>query len=211
MPRFSAYALGWYVRDYHGARIVWHTGGTLGFLSVVVIIPERNVGFVILLNSEDMPVLRALQFILLDHYLGRPPVDWGMRFGESQEAGIKMALAALSEQRPPALRVPPSLPVAAYAGDYRDAWYGDVAISTAGDKLSINFSHTPGMDGELEPYTGDTFVARWSDASIEPAFVTFVVGPDGQIVQVLLKAVSPVADFSYDYQDLDLRPVGARR
>jgi len=44
-PLFNTYALGWDVRDYRGARIVWHGGAVLGFLSGVVLIPEKHVGF----------------------------------------------------------------------------------------------------------------------------------------------------------------------
>ena len=41
-PMFNTYAFGWEVRDYHGARIVWHEGAVLGFESVVVLLPEKK-------------------------------------------------------------------------------------------------------------------------------------------------------------------------
>jgi CubicO group peptidase (beta-lactamase class C family) len=52
-PHFQQYALGWEVRDYAGARILWHSGGVFGFVTVVVMIPDKNVGFAITQNSED--------------------------------------------------------------------------------------------------------------------------------------------------------------
>ena len=39
------------------------------------------------------------------------------------------------------------------------------------------------------------------------AFVTFALNPDGTIDQAKMRAVSPATDFSYDFQDLLLRPV----
>jgi hypothetical protein len=37
--------------------------------------------------------------------------------------------------------------------------------------------------------------------------VTFALKADGGIDRVGMRAVSPLADFSFDYQDLDFRPV----
>ena len=41
------------VQDYRGHKIIQHGGGTQGFRPVVVLIPEKNTGFVIVNNSED--------------------------------------------------------------------------------------------------------------------------------------------------------------
>jgi hypothetical protein len=37
--------------------------------------------------------------------------------------------------------------------------------------------------------------------------VTFGLDADGKVERVTMKAVSPLADFSYDYQDLLFMPV----
>jgi hypothetical protein len=42
--------------------------------------------------------------------------------------------------------------------------------------------------------------------TIEDAFVTFSLNPDGSIDSARMAAVSPLADFSFDYQDLLLKP-----
>ncbi|MBZ5557177.1 MAG: beta-lactamase family protein [Acidobacteriia bacterium] len=39
------------------------------------------------------------------------------------------------------------------------------------------------------------------------AYVTFALNPDGTIDQVKMRAVSPSTDFSFDFQDLLLKPV----
>ena len=49
---FNTYALGWNVFDYQGKKIVTHGGGLDGMLSKTVLIPESNIGFVVLTNSE---------------------------------------------------------------------------------------------------------------------------------------------------------------
>ena len=67
------------------------------------------------------------------------------------------------------------------------------------------------MTGELTHWQYDTFRVDWRDRLIEPAYVTFALKADGSIDRVSMHAVSPLADFSFDYQDLDVRPAAARQ
>jgi hypothetical protein len=99
-----------------------------------------------------------------------------------------------------------SRPPQAYAGVYADPWYGPVDIGEAGGVLTMNFRQTPGMVGRLEPWAYDTFTVKFADPTTEPAFVTFGFDAKGKPDRITLKPVSPVADFSYDYQDLFFTP-----
>jgi len=49
------------------------------------------------------------------------------------------------------------------------------------------------------------FKAHWRDRTIEDAFLTFSLNPT-QHRQARMAAVSPLADFSFDYQDLLFKP-----
>lgn len=69
-------------------------------------------------------------------------------------------------------------------------------------------AQSPGLAGNLEHWQYDTFVARWRDRSLNAdAFVTFSLKPDGSIDQMEMLPVSPLVDFSYDFQDLLFVPV----
>ena len=101
--------------------------------------------------------------------------------------------------------------MAKYAGTYVDGWYGDIAIAQEGEKLVMRFSHTPALVGDMEHWQYDTFAVRWRDRELRAdAFVTFSLNPDGSIDSVKMKAISPSTDFSYDFQDLLLKPVARR-
>jgi CubicO group peptidase (beta-lactamase class C family) len=206
-PQFLSYALGWEVRDWRGHKIVWHDGAVDGFRAAVVLIPERNTGFAIMINSEDGVATTSLMYELLDHYLDFPARDWLSTVLAVRKARNETAATTVQADLPVA--VGPSKPLADYAGIYRDAWYGDMAVREAGGGLTIDFKTTPNMVGDLAHWRYDTFIARWRDKSIEPAYVTFHLGPKGEVQRVEMKAVSPQADFSYDYQDLDFRPAPA--
>jgi len=73
-------------------------------------------------------------------------------------------------------------------------------------KLRIDFKSTPRMGGVLEHWQYDTFLTRFDDRTIEPAYVTFSLDANGKVDRITLKAASPLADFSYDYQDLLFTP-----
>jgi CubicO group peptidase (beta-lactamase class C family) len=207
VPQFRGYALGWFVQDYRGHKVIQHAGGTLGFRAIVVLIPEKNTGFAIVNNSEDNEFVPGLHYELLDHYLGLPKHDWPKAFkdffAERNKAGLEAQKVATAE-RP---QSSPTLPLASYAGAYSDPWYGPIAVTESEGQLSIDFRQTPGMVGPLEHWAYDTFVARWPDPLIEPAFVTFALDATGKPARITMKAFSPVADFSFDYHDLEFTPV----
>ena len=205
-PMFDTYAFGWEVRDYRGAKIVWHSGAVLGFESVVVLLPEKNVGFAVEINSEDGEILYGLMYELLDHYMSLPDSDWPAKFSAYKQGRLTSALKVLSAKAAEPAKVGPSLPLERYAGTYTDPWYGQIKISKSAAGLAVDFLSTPRMRGALVHWQYDSFVTRFTDKTIEPAYVTFELDADGHVSRVSLKPVSPLADFSYDYQDLDFRP-----
>ena len=206
---FSAYGLGWGLTEYRGFRMVSHTGGLMGFVSRVTLVPDLSLGVVVLTNQQSGGAFQSMTYRILDHFMNAPATDWVAAFKKSEEMGL--ARAAEVEKRLASTRAAdskPSLSLAKYAGRYTDAWYGDITISLENDKLVLRFGHTPLLVGNLEHWQHDTFVARWRDRSLEAdAFVTFALKPDGGIEQMKMAAVSPLTDFSFDFQDLIFTPV----
>ncbi|WP_445191573.1 serine hydrolase [Sphingomonas sp. Tas61C01] len=209
-PSFEAYSLGWEVRDYHGARIVWHAGGLFGMTSTVVLIPEKKVGFAIELNSEEAEPRHGLMWELIDHYLGLPPQDWPAKFKAYRTQRIAAAEAVVTAKTKAPAKTGPSLPLARYAGRYTDPWYGTIAIGADKRGLTVDFTPTPRMSGRLEKYQYDTFIARFDDKNIEPAYLTFALDAEGKVARITAKPVSPIADFSFDYGDLAFEPEQAK-
>jgi CubicO group peptidase (beta-lactamase class C family) len=206
---FADYALGWGLRDYHGRKLVGHTGGVAGFVSRVMLVPEENLGVVVLTNAEESGAFDSILYHVLDHYFRLPPTDWISAFKTVNDAEEKDAAEAMKKaEAARAADSKPSLPLEKYAGAYSDAWYGPITIRTenGNSALVITFDHTPTMIGDLQHWQHDTFKAHWRDRTIEDAFVTFTLNPDGTIDSAKMAAVSPLADFSFDYQDLLLKP-----
>ena len=210
-PKFSAYALGWGIRDYHGRRLVGHSGGVSGFVTRVLLVPEENLGMVILTNAEEGGAFESIVYHVLDSYFGLQPTEWTTSFKAAEDAlenGAKQALAESDKGRTSNSK--PPLPLGSYAGIYNDAWYGPVTIKLESSGLVFSLDHTPKAVADLQPWQFDTFKAHWRDRTIEDAFVTFTLNPDGSIDHFTMAAVSPLADFSFDYQDLWFIPAQPR-
>ncbi|HEY8949386.1 MAG TPA: serine hydrolase [Rhizomicrobium sp.] len=206
-PKFQDYGLGWFVENYHGHTVIEHTGAVLGAVAAQYLIPEKGVGISVNINSEDGAARRAVAFHLLDYYLGVPDQHWNealKKLVDGMMASGQKALKSQPEQMKPNDKS--SLPTASYAGVYRDPWYGTTTISTRdGGKLWMKFDQTPRMEGPLTHVADDTFKVVWDDHMVEPAYVRFDV-KSGKIAKLEMKPVSPLADFSFDYQDLHFAP-----
>ncbi len=68
--------------------------------------------------------------------------------------------------------------------------------------MSCDFNSAPGMGGTLDHWQYDTFITRFDDKTIEPAYGTFNFDAEGKVDRISMKPASPLADFSFDYQDL---------
>ncbi len=208
-PNFITYGLGWVLRDYRGKKLVYHTGTLAGYVSRTMLVPDLKLGVVILTNAEEEGAHSAIGWTVIDRYLGAPETDWVAAFrklADIEKAEGEAEVRKSSGSRNTVSK--PSLPLHSYAGRYRDAWYGDILVEDRGGRLGISFTHTKQLTGDLEHWQYDTFVARWRDRTLNAdAFVTFYLGADGAIEQVKIKPVSPLTDFSFDFQDLDLHAV----
>jgi hypothetical protein len=172
-----------------------------------MLVPGENLGVVVLTNAEEGGAFDSILYHLLDHYFNLPLTDWIAAYKTVKDTEEKDAAETMKKaERARAADSKPSLPLEKYAGVYRDAWYGPITIRMENGALVMTFDHTPNMIGDLQHWQYDTFKAHWRERTIEDAFVTFSLNPDGTIDGARMAAVSPLADFSFDYQDLLLRP-----
>lgn len=202
----TGYAAGWFVQDYRGRRLMHHSGGLSGQITYTGFFPESGHAFAVFTNTEDGAV-GGLRNAVIDHLIGAPTFDW-----------VASTRARIDRQRTEALtqsggdfnRVPPgepSLPLMAYVGRYRDPWYGDINVlldTRRGRRsnLRVEFARTPAFKSVLEPFGPDAFRTRFPTGVGEDAVISFVID-NGRPTRLRLRALSPFADFSYDYHDLN--------
>ena len=182
-------------------------------VSRITLVPDRKIGVIVLTNAEVGAAFNAVTMRALDDQLGAPRNDWLDAYAKAlkksqgdADADWKKHVAARNAESKP------SLPLAAYAGTYRDAWYGDVSVAMEQGKPVMRFTRTADLVGDLQHWQHDTFIVRWRQRWLNAdAFVNFSLDEDGKVIGATMKAISPLTDFSFDFQDLDLRRVEAAK
>jgi CubicO group peptidase (beta-lactamase class C family) len=205
---FSAYALGWGLKDFFGHLHVGHGGALQGMTSHFAMLPEKNVAVVALANQWSRAP-RAVTSEILNAYISESPENWVRVYSSSASERAaeakKVVEEAFANRNADST---PSLPLESYVGTYRDPWYGDVSVERGQDGLAMRFSRSELLTGPLEHFQYDTFIARWIDRSLyADAYVTFDLDAGGGVEAIRMKWVSPDTDFSFDFHHLDLRRV----
>jgi CubicO group peptidase (beta-lactamase class C family) len=211
-PQFFGYGEGWFLSDYMGKKLVWHTGGWPGFVSRLTLVPGQHLGVVVLTNQQSGAAFNAITYRVLDAYLNPAhKTDWVAVYDKAVKKGEADADHSwVGHEAARDKHSKPSLPLSGYAGTYRDPWYGDIVVNDEGGKLRLRFSHTRQLVGTMTPWQHDTFIVRWDDRSLNAdAFVNFALDDDGHVRSMRMQPVSPLTDFSFDFQDLRPVPVKA--
>jgi len=206
---FRAYGLGWFVTDVKGTKEVSHTGGMPGMVTQVTLLPEMNLGIIVFTNQQSGLAFTAITNQIKDSYLGIKNTDRVKEYNqrrlvaEAQAAEIvaKVENEIKSQQATKAATIEPN----AIVGTYKDNWFGDVEIFQKDGKTWFKSQRSPKLFGELMPYKANTCIVKWRDRSQDAdAFVMFSLDNEGKATGIKMKPISPLTDFSFDFQDLEL-------
>lgn len=207
---FASYGLGWFLSDVKGYKQATHTGGLAGIVTQITLIPELKLGIIVLTNQQSGAAFTAITNTIKDSYLGVKGFDRVKQMHDrvvKNEAEAKKITDSIwtgieAQQRSGA----PKADISNFTGTYADQWFGDVVISVKNGQAWFDSKRSPKLSGVLLPYKGNTFVAKWNDRSMDAdAFVKFVLDETGKATGFTMAAISPLTDFSFDFQDLDLK------
>ena len=212
---FKAYGLGWRLADVHGYKEVAHTGTLAGMKSYVVLIPELELGVVLLTNGSSSPARSAVMNTVVRSFMPVEQVDWiqlqtdeiaawELEQAEAQEAEQALVAASetLSEETASVCCVPE---LSQFAGRYRDPWFGDIIIRVEAGQLHFLSDKSPKLAGAMHHHEGSRFVVRWTDRTLEAdAYVLFERDRDDQVVGISMTKLD-AGDF--DFEDLILSRV----
>ena len=173
---------------------------------------DLKLGIVVLTNQQSGAAFNTITNTVKDSYLGIADRNWMKTYGErmskyftdvetakkeifakSQEFSKNKNLQAKTEQ---------------FVGTYNDTWFGDVDVFLQNNEIRISCKNSPRLKGELLPYSHNTFIAVWDDRSYDAdAFLLFDFDENGKAISAKMKPISDITDFSFDFEDLDLKRV----
>lgn len=203
---FKAYALGWRIADVHGFNEVSHTGSLAGMRSYVVLIPELELGVVVLMHGSSSAARVAVMSTIVRSFMPVEQIDWvQMKADEIETWKQEQKLANVSSEDSDSESVAfKSANLSDYAGRYRDPWFGDVTLKVEQGKLVFVAAKSPKLTGPMQQTAENQFVVRWIDRSVDAdAVVQFGLDENGSVSTMTMQAESEYADFSFDFQDLD--------
>jgi CubicO group peptidase (beta-lactamase class C family) len=135
------YGLGWFVEDYRGERLVWHSGNWgSGFSALYVKLPARNLSMILLANSEALsdpfwvpgetnPFLCAF----LRHFV----FDGDDRCKQAAEVATQKWLEGRAARAEPTIAVDESV-LASYAGEYQGSGKRTYTVTREGTRIFID-------------------------------------------------------------------------
>jgi hypothetical protein len=160
---FSGYGLGWGMSDYQGRKMVNHGGGYDGMYSRVTMIPEENLGIVVLTNSMS-GISTPITMRAIDEFLGTGERDWSAEALERAARGTKFRqdrVAKRVEARE--LGTKTTLPLEAFVGNYYDPMYGAISVALQEGKLVLDFAPAPQLKADLSHWHFNTFKIEWHE------------------------------------------------
>jgi CubicO group peptidase (beta-lactamase class C family) len=209
--QYSAYGLGWGISNYQGRRVIGHGGGLDGMISQTAMMPEENLGVVVLTNSES-PVSTILRDSIFDILLEVPGAkDWNAAY--KQRDAVRKERDRQTREKWEADRLvdaPPTLPLEKYCGTYRCPLYGDVTISLENETMVMRLVPAPDFVADLAHRHYNCFEVKWRPSvtyNYPVGSVNFVI--NGLGVSQRLEIDQPNDDFWF--YELDLQRVAESR
>ncbi|MCA0931807.1 serine hydrolase [Lutimonas saemankumensis] len=160
--RFSSYGLGWGISDYKGKLRVSHTGGYDGMITAVTMLPEENLGVVVLTNGTQSPIMAATYYAL-DRFLDEEEMDWSKFYLErtKKRAANDKRVSSIKSKR--VMNTQPTLSESSIAGSYYSDMVGGIKIVDKGGQLRLEFEHHPLLSARLSHWHYDTYQIEWDE------------------------------------------------
>lgn len=198
-PLFCSYGFGWFVQDYKKYKIIAHGGQIDGLFSLVIMMPELNLGIAVLTNQEEEGLLDALTNRVMDYYIDPSAElkDWIPVYLELRKMFEDWVRRERQEmfKRPPQPQ-PASWSLKDLAGTYHDELIGDIIVDMKSDSLTLRFPRTPSFNAVLEHWNRNNFKIHWSDPYVPAGLLEFTIG-EGDKIKGLTFKVPKMEDVNF--------------
>ncbi len=201
-----AYGYGWRMADVDGRWSVWHTGTLNGMYSMLALLPDRDSGFVFMINGEADDARTVLGEMLMKHFTApgdSRDVEW---YADALEQRAKQRSPSSAAPDTSAQRPAGAAELARWSGRYRDPWFGDISLCPRDGEMHFAAAKSPTLAGTVMRL-GDRYLVHWDDGELD-AWLDFHAAAASQPITLRMAKLDPQGDFSSDYEDLDFQRIG---
>jgi CubicO group peptidase (beta-lactamase class C family) len=191
------YGLGFRSHRYRGERVVWHSGGWIGWSTLMTMLPDRGVGVAVFTNRNPNPVTEILANHVFDRVCCKEPIPWLDRLRERRRKSLaQIEIDRQARKAARRLNTRPSHDLADYAGDYDHPGYGRITITHAEDKLTWAYR---GMSEPLAHRHYDTFELPEAPDRLLPdrLAISFATDHEGNIASLAAPFEPAVKDIVF--------------
>ena len=181
-----AYGLGWYIFDYWGHKVVLHHGDNSGHQSIIVLLPDDDISWVIIANEAPQ---RAgfpfrMTFSLLDIFTGNTLNNWSELLQNSTYDNIRYP-DSLADKT-----LKPTAGLKEYYGQYENEHFGRIDIVERAGRM---YAELGLFSEELEHWKGDSFRIHLKDYDEDYIF-HFELDEENKVRSLRTDLVEPSVD-----------------
>lgn len=177
----NAYGYGWQLGNYQGFATSRHGGATDGFNTQKVLVPELDLGIVVVTNTFSN-YGGAVVNTIIDRIAELEPRDWHSEMLESYQTRYDQVMAereAIHDARQ--TDAPSSFTAEQLTGHYTHPQYGTARVTVEDDgALTLAFWDDGVSTLRLEHWHYDTWRAHWHNRAQREKFIHFTKGRDGE-------------------------------
>jgi hypothetical protein len=203
---FRSYGLGWGLGDIHGRLRVAHSGAIDGMITSLALVPDENLGVVVLTNGMRSPITAATNYAL-ELFMGLTPRDWSAQLLERTKSREQADTRISDRKERRVLGTSHSLPLKEYAGTYKSDMHGNInVILDANNQLRLEFENSKYLSATLKHWHYDVWEIIWDNKHAWFSFGTVKFNIDNNLKILDIDFDVPNDDIFFD----ELKPVRVR-
>jgi CubicO group peptidase (beta-lactamase class C family) len=176
--------------SYHflSERVIEKNGALDGVRSIVILIPEKKTGLVVIANKQLTVFPEAVRDEFLERYIGKSGVDLQAKEKVNQ-AGWNSLIKSVER---PADAKPATIAPPAIAGAYRSDLYGTMLVNEGPDAGNMTIRLGPDKyPGTLMHVTENTWYLSFPNPDDQVGYLTFTASPSGTVTGFTSEEIGP--------------------
>jgi CubicO group peptidase (beta-lactamase class C family) len=208
---FRHYGLGWRISNLYEHKVISHTGTLSGYQAYLSIIPDFDLGVIILNNGSNYGVRGAvmqtiIKAVLADHKGEQYAKDWVQTYIEYQKER-ELAYLARNIEAPVGNKIM-VIDLDDIVGAFTDQWFGTFEVYQHDDgKTRIRHSKMKTLVGTVVPFENTRFKVEWDNSNAQnDAFMHFDLDVNGEILGMSMHPFVSATRSAHEYRDMYFKP-----